>query len=40
MKDDSGKTNGFLGEQPWDKAYLRKCYFRDFVLKVGSDQAM
>ena len=31
MKDNSGKTNGFLGERPWDKAYLRNCYFRDFV---------
>lgn len=31
MKDNSGKTNCFLGERPWDKAQLKKCYFRDFV---------
>ena len=31
MKDNSGKTKNFLDERPWDKAYLRKCYFRDFV---------
>ena len=31
MKDNSEKPKSFLGERPWDEAYLRKCYFRDFV---------
>lgn len=31
MKENSGKTNCFLGDLPWDKAHLRNCYFRDFV---------
>jgi len=31
MKGNSEKIKSFLGERPWDKAHLRKCYFRDFV---------
>jgi len=31
MKDSNKISNDFLGPRPWEKANLRKCYYRDFV---------
>ena len=40
MTNKNGNPDSYLGKQPWDKAHLRRCYFRDFIRTTKEIEAL